>query len=390
MRGGRQEVVGRPLTCHVHPIRVSRIVNRDRLINRGGVVHHVISTGVLSSVVLCNPPKVNGADVTDTVTKSARSTFHRLGTTASAGGSLRVIIRRTGFSNRIVLLLSRIRQLSGPGRSFLLPRLRDNRIVLVNTAARGPCVDVDPTVQDQARVFRLGPLAARSIVRTLRHTVTSRGHKLKGRGVLVRRSTLLRFTEDAVKSIHNSLGTLRLTTLSAGPSTSKAVRVALSVTRRYVRGGTLIRSGGNSTRCSIVSTFRGSVHNDSISTTVRCLTELLRTNRLLVTYEQLVIYTCRSVNLNGPRTITQAILTIRTTRGLNLPRTQVPLTGTIISLTLSPGSGSTCLTLSDTLTSIHTKGSNSVPSDLHSTRCDKTGGLNHNVNCRCPRSFPSR
>ncbi len=390
--GDEKGVVGVPLTSELEPASLSRIINRDRVLNRGGVLAGVIGSNGVPGVVFCNPSNAKGAAITGVVTGTDGQALCGLGTAGTSITSIGDVYDRTSLvvtSGNILLCLSRVRGFGGGRRRSLLRCVRGNGVALVTDAARGPCFCVCGTVLDHDAIFRFGTMTPRSVIVTVGEKVgLTRGSFNKGVGV---GGTTARFvTRGTGKSMEHTLGFLRLIVACAPPGTSKSVTISLRETRNTVRRGTFHCSGGNSDRCSIVDTLRGSVHNSSPSTTVRCLTQLVRTRSLRSTYEQLVMVTTRSVNLTCPVTVPVIGTYISDTLVLKLPRTEVPLTSTTVLLTATPGSGSTCVTLTETVDSVRGASAKRVPERLRGVGCSKTKSIGEKRGCLCPRSCPGR
>lgn len=384
-----------PLTSELHPAALSRIMKRRRVVKGGALLCETVGTSGLASIVFCNPPKANGAALTGMVTGAADTRFARVGTAMTNGGSVRTIMGRTRRGLNVcnggaVLFVSRVRHFGGNRRSCLLPFMRSKAVVLVNTAARGPCFRIGTTLVSHSVVFRLGSLRVSRIGRLVLHTIGSGAGKVKGCGTRVSRSTLSFLTSVTNNSTEGTLGTVRLNVLAAPHDRSNLVRVALSITSRYVRGHIIHCSGGKSGRCSVVSTFVGDVHNSSPSTTICCLTGVLCTKRSIgFVTQEVVVLTSRSVKGTSPRTLYMTITTTRTMRHMKVPRSRVVLSRTIACVTYTPGDGSTIGTVFTTVSSIGHAGA-AIPPRLRSTRCNNRRGLNRNVNCGCTRSCPGR
>ncbi len=383
--------VGMPLTSHVHPSALSRIIKRGRVLNRKGTLHHVVSTKHVPGLVFCNPSKINGAAITHVVTRQSSVHLRGLGNAATSATSVGTIIRRLSAFTKIgnvLLCLSRVRCFGGHRRRALLRCVRGNHVALVTSAARGPCFCICGTVLDHSAIFRFGTIRTTSVIPTIRHNFSFL-HDRQRKTVAIRSNIYRRVTISYNKSIHGTLGTIRLYILTKRISRSN-IAIALSDTHRLSRHDTVHCSQRNSRRCSVVSTCRGSVHNSSPSTTLRCLTQLLRTKSLPSTYHHLLIYTGRSINLTCPVVVPVIGTTISATLRMKLPRTQLPLTGTIILIYRTPGSGTTRSTVLTTYTSIRTNGANPIPHRLRGGRCSNSSITGGKRFCRCPRTFPSR
>lgn len=205
--------------------------------------------------------------MTRVVTGGLRAPFCALDTIASKMGSIHRIVSHTGdghfFSRKDpVLFVSRVRHFDGSRRSSLLKTMRRKAMALVNTAARGPSFRIVHPLLSHYRLCMLGSLRGRSLLRLLRHTVAASAVLGRHHVRLGRAGTVLHFSKN---STHGLLGVLRLMMRSRA---RRAIVVASRVMARHLRRGPLTCSGSKRVRCSVVSTFVGSVHNDSPSNTV--------------------------------------------------------------------------------------------------------------------------
>ncbi len=378
------------MTSGLHPGGVRRIFKRGRVLSRNGILEQVISSGRVPGLVFCNPSNMKGAAITGVVTRGYNGGLYCLGTAATSAtsvGSVVSAVNAVSTAGNVLLCLSRVRCFGGGRRRVLLSCVRGNSVALVTSAARGPFFCICGTVLDHSAIFRFGPLSHRSVVKIVGHTVDVMDRRGSG-PVGVDNRTVHGVTDSTGKSMQGSLGALRLYLIATrGHST---VSIDSSLLRRVLTSGSIECSHRNSRRCSIVSTCRGSVHNSSPSTTICCLNELLTTNSLPDTYEQLLIYTGRSIKLTCPRVVPVMGTTISATLCIKLPRTEVPLTGTIVLITATPGSGTTCRTVGATVTSVRQKLKLRVPHRLRGGRFSKRSTRVIKRGCGCPRDCGKR
>lgn len=211
---------------------------------------------------------MKGAALTRVVSGGLRTPFCALDTVDSKIGSIQRIVRGTGnghFFGAIspVLFVSRVRHFDGSRRSSLLGTMRANIMALVKTAARGPSFRIVHPLLSHYRMCILGSLRGTSLLALLGGTI-ARSVVLGSVGViLTRASTVLHCSNNSTQGL---LGVLRLiiTTRRKG----RGVRVASRGIIRHLRRGPTTCSGKKRVRCSVVSTFVGSVHKDSPSTTI--------------------------------------------------------------------------------------------------------------------------
>lgn len=173
-----------PLAHRLRPKTLDDVVGQPHLLDEGGTLRRMISSGSLSSLIFWGPPGTGKTTVARLLAGETGVAFEQISAIFSGVADLKKVfeaarLRRTN-GRTTLLFVDEIHRFNKAQQDSFLPVMEDGTIVLVGATTENPSFELNSALLSRARVLTFRPHGSDSL-----ESLLSRAEKLVGTEVPV-------------------------------------------------------------------------------------------------------------------------------------------------------------------------------------------------------------
>lgn len=328
-----------PLAARLRPDTLAGFVGQQHLIGEGQILHRVIQSGQVHSMLFWGPPGVGKTTLALIIASAANCDFARMSAVTSGVKELRQIIaqarhRREKAQRQTVLFLDEIHRFSKSQQDALLPHVENGDITLIGATTENPSFEVISPLLSRSRVYVLQPLTEEDLRRVLDAAVEQlRGSQHSGFSLTDDAAELLlHCCQGDARTLINSVENACAYT-GGGEVSGEAAAEVVQQSARYYRDG--------EAHYDTISAFIKSIRASDPDAAVYYLARMLDGGEdPLFIARRLIVSAAEDIGLADPQALTVAVSAQQAASFVGLPEARIPLSEATIYLATAPKSNS--------------------------------------------------
>lgn len=369
-----------PLADRMRPARLEELVGQEHLVAAGKLLHELIQSDRLPSMILWGPPGTGKTSLARLLAEKTQARFVTLSAVLSGVAELRKVLeeaRRARGERRLrtLLFVDEIHRWSKAQQDALLPAVEKGVVTLVGATTENPSFELNAALLSRVRVFVLQPIPEAGL-----RTLVERALADEGRGLGLNR---LGIDADALETIvAGAHGDARraLTTLEVAAERARVSGrgvISREDAEEALQHKALLYDKAGDEHYGVISAFIKSMRGSDPDAAVYYLTRMLEAGedpRFLL--RRMVIFASEDVGNADPMALTLATSALSAFELVGLPEGTLPMTQAAAYLASAPKSNRVLMAYASARRDVNEHGPLPVPAKLKnaSSGLDKARG----------------
>ncbi len=336
-------MIDKPLAYRMRPNNLDDVIGQKKIIS---FLRNLLSSQSLLSMIFYGNP---GTGKT-TLAKAFANTMnvYSIGLNAVIDNKAKMeqaFEEAIRFSPSIVII-DEIHRLDKGKQDLLLPHLENGDFFLIGCTTANPLISINPAIRSRTRLLQTDPLTSDDILIGLKRALISSNGLNNSR----------KFDEDALKYISKiSSGDLRFAynqLEAVSFSYSSSHQITLEDAKTIANIPNYLTDKDENEHYNTVSALQKSIRGSDVNASIYYLAKLLKSGDLEGLIRRLKVTAYEDIGLANPQAVDRCLNACQTALDVGLPEAMIPLGFSVVELSLSPKSKSSCLAIEKAMDSI--------------------------------------
>lgn len=353
-----------PLAERMRPKTLDQYIGQKHLVGEGAVLHQMVASGRISSIILWGPPGVGKTTLAKIIANQLGRPFYVLSAVNSGVKDVREAIekaRKSRFFNSDppVLFIDEIHRFSKSQQDSLLGAVEEGVVTLIGATTENPSFEVISPLLSRCQVYVLQPLEKEDLMELYRR-ITETDTVLKNRNIELREDdALLRFSGGDARKF---LNIIELITNSF--SDNETIKITNENVTRNLQQNPAQYDKNGEMHYDIVSAFIKSIRGSDPDGAVYWLARMVEGGEdPKFIARRLIISASEDIGLANPNALLLATNAFEAIKMVGWPESRIILSEVTIYLATSPKSNSAYSAINEAQARVKETGN--IPVPLH-------------------------
>ncbi|RPI19794.1 MAG: replication-associated recombination protein A [Acidobacteria bacterium] len=352
----RTESPSAPLAERIRPTRLEDVVGQDHLLAEGKMLHQMIRSDQVPSLIFWGPPGVGKTTLARIIAQETKSHFIAISAVLSGIKEVKQVMeeagyQKKGFSRRTILFVDEIHRFNKAQQDAFLPHVEKGTITLIGATTENPSFEVISPLLSRTRVLVLEPLQERHLVQLLQRALKDEENGLGKWGLEVKDEALERIATFANGDARIALNSLevaaQLAVEAAGQesaevsSTGEPSRPTITkeIAEEALQRRTLLYDRAGEEHFNLISALHKSLRNSDVDASLYWLVRMLEAGEEpLYIARRMVRFASEDVGLADPGALARAIAAMQAVDFIGQPEGNLALVQLAVYLAQAPKS----------------------------------------------------
>ncbi len=354
-----------PLAERMRPRTLDQYIGQKHLVGEGAVLHQMVNSGRISSIILWGPPGVGKTTLARIIANQLERPFYSLSAVNSGVKDVREAIekaRKTRFFNSAspILFIDEIHRFSKSQQDSLLGAVEEGIVTLVGATTENPSFEVISPLLSRCQVYVLEPLGKDDLMVLYNHII-SNDIVLKNRTIELKEDdALMRFSGGDARKFLNIIELIA----NSFKDEEKVEITNENVTRHLQQNPAQYDKNGE-IHYDIISAFIKSIRGSDPDAAVYWLARMVEGGEdPKFIARRLIISASEDVGLANPNALLLATNAFEAIKMVGWPESRIILSEVAIYLATSPKSNSAYMAINQAQELVRNTGNLPVPLHL--------------------------
>ncbi|PWE00736.1 replication-associated recombination protein A [Marinilabilia rubra] len=354
-----------PLAERMRPRELDQYIGQKHLVGKGAVLHQMVTSGRISSIILWGPPGVGKTTLAKIIANQLERPFYVLSAINSGVKDVREAIekaRKSRFFNAAspILFIDEIHRFSKSQQDSLLGAVEEGVITLVGATTENPSFEVISPLLSRCQVYVLEPLNKEDLM-VLYNRIMKEDPVLKNREVeLKEEEALMRFAGGDARKFLNIIELIT----NSFKDDEKIIITNDNVTRHLQQNPAQYDKNGEM-HYDIISAFIKSIRGSDPDAAVYWLARMVEGGEdPKFIARRLIISASEDIGLANPNALLLATNGFEAIKMVGWPEARIILSEVTIYLATSPKSNSAYMAINEAQELVKKTGNLPVPLHL--------------------------
>jgi putative ATPase len=332
------EWTGTPLAERMRPQKLEDYIGQTHLMAPGKIMHQILETGSLPSMLLWGPPGVGKTSLAQLMAQHVKGQWFALSAIHAGVKEVREIIEASKGLHRSVLFIDEIHRFNKNQQDALLGAVEKGWITLIGATTENPSFEVNKALLSRCQVYTLKSFTEEELTRLI-DCALAQDEWLKSRHIQIPdRQLLLDLSGGDARRL---LNLLELSVLSL-PANEEVLSAAVILEAAQKRTAQYDKKG--EMHYDIVSAYIKSIRGSDPNAALYWLARMLEGGeepRFIA--RRALIAAAEDIGLANPTALALAVAAFQATEVLGMPEARIILYEITVYLAGSPKSNSSYL-----------------------------------------------
>jgi len=354
-----------PLAERMRPRTLDHYIGQKHLVGKGAVLHQMVESGQISSIILWGPPGVGKTTLARIIANQLERPFYVLSAVSSGVKDVREAIekaRKSRFFNAAppILFIDEIHRFSKSQQDSLLGAVEEGTVTLIGATTENPSFEVISPLLSRCQVYVLEPLSRDDLMELYKH-ILAEDVVFKHRDVsLVEEDALLRFSGGDARKFLNIIELV-----ANSFKEEETIEITNDNVTRHLQQNPAQYDKNGEMHYDIISAFIKSIRGSDPDAAVYWLARMVEGGEdPKFIARRLIISASEDIGLANPNALLLATNTFEAIKMVGWPEARIILSETTIYLATSPKSNSAYLAIDQAREMVKQTGNLPVPLHL--------------------------
>lgn len=377
----------KPLAFRMRPKTIDHIIGQQHLVGKGQIIHRMIESKRLSSMILYGPPGIGKTSIASAIAGSTQYAFRTVNAATDGKKDLEAIVEETKLSGTVILLLDEIHRLNKTKQDFLLPHLEKGSIILIGATTENPYLSINPAIRSRTQIFELFPLTPDHIEQAIKQVLNDTTNGLGTYPVDITTKALELLCHATSGDLRSVLNALELAVLSTERNSDERIVIDETIIESCLQRKYFSHDKNGDAHYDTISAFQKSIRGSDVNASLHYLARLIEAGDLPSIVRRLLVIAYEDIGLANPNAVQRTFIATQVAEKIGFPEARIPLANAVIELALSPKSNSAISAIDAALIDIRQGKSGDIPSHLKDSHYQGAKLLNRGTGYLYPHAF---
>jgi len=340
----------RPLAAKIRPETLRDFVGQKALIGEGGIIHRIIETGELHSLILWGPPGSGKTTLAKLIAKLTNTRMIEFSAVTSGVKEVKAIIAtakehlKMGMG-RTILFIDELHRFNKAQQDAFLPHVEAGTIILIGATTENPYFSINPPLLSRLKIYKLEPLSDEELESIIERAITGM-KEYEGITVTLEKNAGRFLIDTAGGDARFVINSIEIASGFKEPSDG-ALEITLDDARKALMMRSLKYDKTGDEHYDTISAFIKSMRGSDPDATVYYLARMLEAGEdPKFIARRIVIQAAEDVGNANPMALVVANAAREAVEFVGMPEAALPLAQAAIYLAVSPKSNASYLAIS--------------------------------------------
>ncbi len=321
----------KPLAFRIRPKKIEDVIGQKDILGENGILTNSIKEKLPISFILYGVPGSGKTTIAECYANSLGVHSIKINAVSSNKSEIEACIKEAKMFHPTILIIDEVHRLNKDKQDILLPYIEDGTIYLIGATTANPYIAINKAIRSRCHLLEVKRLDVDKIFAGLKRAILNKNgfdNKLK-------------IDDDSLKYIAKiSNGDFRfaLNFLEIVDLTYKNETIDLEMTKSINKVPNLAMDKDEDDHYNAVSALQKSIRGSDVDAAIYYLAKLCVVNDLESIARRLLVTAYEDVGLANPGACMRCKIAIDSALQVGLPEAIIPLSVTVIELSLSPKS----------------------------------------------------
>ncbi len=229
-----------PLATRMRPRSIEEFVGQDHIAGEGKMLHRMIKSGVMGSLVFYGPPSSGKTTLAYVISREINAQFETINAVMDGVKKLKKIVSkaeqlRKANNRKTILFVDEIHRWNKAQQDALLPHLESGIITLIGATTENPFYSLVGPLLSRCQLFELYPMTHEQVRTMIDRSLKDADRGLGDRDIEVDEDAQNHLAEYAGGDIRNALNALEVAVLSSEPDEDGTIHIDLEIAKECIQ-----------------------------------------------------------------------------------------------------------------------------------------------------------
>lgn len=326
-------MMNEPLAYRMRPLKLDDVIGQKHLVGPGMILRRCVEEKRLFSMIFYGPPGMGKTTLATVLANEAGLPYRMFNAVNGTKKDLDALFLEAKLYPGFVLIIDEVHRLNKDKQDLLLPHVENGSITLIGATTANPLHSINPAIRSRCHLFEVKTLSDKDIMEAVERAI--RSEKGYGNIVTIEKDALQCIARQSLGDVRYALNLLELAVVL---SKDKTITMELLSSIPNVSNQRTSKEGDG--HYDLLSAFQKSIRGCDVNAALYYLALLIDAGDMDSIERRLLVIAYEDIGLGNPAAVARTIQAIDAAKRVGFPEARIPLSFSVIDLSLSPKSKS--------------------------------------------------